>query len=1167
MMKKRPWLRRLTLSLLIVTSTLVFLLSTTPGLQVSLYLAEKVTQSHIHFEKASGRIIGRVQLVNFVYMHQDDVIRLGKLDISWQPLWLLLGSLDIKKLKLNDGYVRFSSPEEDGNTQSSNQSYEDHLISFLSHQVLSTEINNLTVVKNSRTLFVLNKGEIHIDSGFRKWSVKKLELQFPNYHLSAAGSINKRAPYTVDMSIKANADRAMRRPFSSEIKLSGSLSHLHFLSDIQSPFKATLTGDINVEKKDASIDIKGDWKALRWPLVGRRQYYSDNGHLSVSGLLDNYQIQFVTRIQGTKIPEASINLSGQGSLSKIDIQKVLIKTLSGTIRGTARLPFNGNNRQIKITARNLNPGIKWPQFTGLLNFDLRLNTNKHTSGQVNRLIIENISGNLHQHPVSGAINFEQSNRTFSFKKTQLIIGRNRLKVNGGYSNRWDFSWQAEFPSLKSIDAELKGEVHSQAVIQGAQGKADIKLQATAKNINYGSKIIESIRFNVNGNMAKQTMALFVGNQRAYLKAQSVGQYRSGLWQSTLQTLDLIGLDKKNWHLKQSGPIKISEAQTIIPKHCLGSNKQAICLKQVTIKPNNWRVDVEINRLNPQILQYITPRPVIIHGELNANASFRSDYGIASGVASVNFSRGRVEYTVENETHITPFDFANMKAELNKAGFYSFVELQLSLQHSLKGELNLPDQIGFNMPDSSQRVQSHARLNVTDFSWLDALIPHVDQIKGSGKVMLNLDGTLGKPKFNADVDISHAKLTVPDLGITVSKIHLEGRAKDSNILNYKGSATAGSGTLNVSGFVKLDNMTIVTETHAKGSKIQAVKTHEFDIIATPDITIKTSGHDVNIDGDILIDKASVVPQDFGSTIKLPDDVLIIQRIESHDKARIRSDINIDLGRNTRLSFLGLKGRVVGNINILDAPDKEPIATGQLSIKEGKYTAYGQDLTIEQGNLFYTGNRLDTPGINVKASRSITAFGTTQTAFPSMSTDIVSRNQTITPTLAPTIDKITVGVKVTGSLDKPRISLYSEPINLPQSDILSYLILGRPVRSVINGEDQNGQDTQVLFSALSALNLGGHGTEQITSQIEHTLGIDRLEVTTTTIPDPKTGIPLNNTAIVVGKAITSKLYVDYTIGLLQTLNIIRISYKLSQNWVLQSQTGDNNNSIDLLYTYER
>src|SRR5437762_9893060 len=82
----------------------------------------------------------------------------------------------------------------------------------------------------------------------------------------------------------------------------------------------------------------------------------------------------------------------------------------------------------------------------------------------------------------------------------------------------------------------------------------------------------------------------------------------------------------------------------------------------------------------------------------------------------------------------------------------------------------------------------------------------------------------------------------------------------------------------------------------------------------------------------------------------------------------SAVTLVLGDKVNIDTSGLTGRLTGSLTIKSGYDPITRGTGELSVTEGKYTAYGRKLDIQLGRLIFTGGPIDDPGIDVRAVRS-------------------------------------------------------------------------------------------------------------------------------------------------------------------------------------------------------
>jgi translocation and assembly module TamB len=222
---------------------------------------------------------------------------------------------------------------------------------------------------------------------------------------------------------------------------------------------------------------------------------------------------------------------------------------------------------------------------------------------------------------------------------------------------------------------------------------------------------------------------------------------------------------------------------------------------------------------------------------------------------------------------------------------------------------------------------------------------------------------------------------------------------------------------------------------------------------------------------------------------------------------------------RFSGMGLAARFQGSLLLIDEPGRPSSASGQIEIVDGTYKAYGQDLWIEKGRVFYAGGALDNPGVDLKAFRKAK-------------------------------DGTVAGVIVKGSLDAPETTLYSDP-SMSQNDQLAYLLLGHPL----------GQSTQQEGSlvANAAASLGLKGGSLLAKKIAGKLGLEEAKI--------ETEGSYQEANLVVGKYLSPRFYIQYGIGLFTGNSLLRINYILNKRWTVRAETTADGNGADLLYTRER
>jgi translocation and assembly module TamB len=121
------------------------------------------------------------------------------------------------------------------------------------------------------------------------------------------------------------------------------------------------TGSLDLRPDPASIELKGDWERLRWPLSGPLLAESPKGQLRVSGTLARYDYSLSGQTQGPGFPAADLKLAGNGDDQGARIAELLVKTLGGRVQAKGALTWApALGWTLEIRGQDLNPGLFVP---------------------------------------------------------------------------------------------------------------------------------------------------------------------------------------------------------------------------------------------------------------------------------------------------------------------------------------------------------------------------------------------------------------------------------------------------------------------------------------------------------------------------------------------------------------------------------------------------------------------------------------------------------------------------------------------------------------------------------------------------------------------------------------------------------------------------------------
>ena len=439
--------------------------------------------------------------------------------------------------------------------------------------------------------------------------------------------------------------------------------------------------------------------------------------------------------------------------------------------------------------------------------------------------------------------------------------------------------------------------------------------------------------------------------------------------------------------------------------------------------------------------------------------------------------------------------------------------------------------------------------VNDLSFISGFFPQLARVHGAAKINYDFKGTLLQPEITGQLVVANTAFTVPKLGLSLHDLQLSLKQDHTN-LSYDGAVRSGTGDLQFKGAAQFnDDPTFTVDVTGKDFLVS--NTPEYVITVTPKLRIYFENNSLHIDGSILIPKASIKPVDLSSNATLPREVVFVgQRTSDNllERLQLYSKVQLELGDAVKIDAFNVKGRLYGAIEITDEPNRPTTANGSLTVSKGTYSMYGQTLKITQGELHFAASPIDNPELNMRATRTLVAVNLPDTMGFGQKNDLV------------------VGLQTSGTIDSLQIELFSVPSGLSKTDIFSYLILGQPEAQATSNK------AQLLLQAATALNFSGVSElNHVIDNLRETFGLNKLALTSEETSQINSSgdaaMPTSNTALVLGKFLSPRLYVSYSIGFLEQVNIFRARYRLSKHWSAQTENSTLGNGVDLIYSVER
>ena len=439
------------------------------------------------------------------------------------------------------------------------------------------------------------------------------------------------------------------------------------------------------------------------------------------------------------------------------------------------------------------------------------------------------------------------------------------------------------------------------------------------------------------------------------------------------------------------------------------------------------------------------------------------------------------------------------------------------------------------------VDGKITINSADLAFLRTILPDTIQSNGGSKSNFDISGALKKSALTDTLELEQGHVKFPIVKEALMRIHASVNASSSRI-NYRFDGYFQNQPIRIIGQTRLDLPDYPTTFTLRGENILLMNTHQYVIYGTADLKIDTLGRNVDITGTLTIPKAILKPTTFSRSTAITQDVIYVgPEAQKCSPWQTHMNVKIMLGDQIVLDSLGAKGRFIGELTLLKVPSQPLIANGRITIVDGTFTTHGRTLDITpHSSVSFIQSPVNNPLLNVRAIRTL-------------------KSLTIAPEIGNQI--ITVGLDIAGTLHHPEVGLYASDPNLTQADISSYLIFGHPA-------DANTPDNvNLLIDAIDTLNIIGDQTSMrgIIDQITQGLGLTELGIESQTAA-LALSTPNNHTqsAFVVGRYLSPRIYIRYSRGITIPINIVQLRYLISENWSIQTEASSEGSGGDVLYT---
>ena len=671
-------------------------------------------------------------------------------------------------------------------------------------------------------------------------------------------------------------------------------------------------------------------------------------------------------------------------------------------------------------------------------------------------------------------------------------------------------------SLGRLD--LDGEL-----ARGLQGP--LRLQATGSELRVAGQSLRELALRLRGTLRAHTLnLLLVGPPRLRLRATAQGSWQPATgWSGSIDSLDNSG--SVPLRLLAPAALRVGRHGSFSLEHArLRSPAGSLDVRSLRRDAQAWSGSGSASQIDP--VYWARLFGARLHG-------LRSDLRLAAQWelrVSPAMSL-RLDVQRSGGDLVLPAG-AGLPLGLSRLGLRvqasaGVLHAALEAAGARLGSLRAQAQLGLLDSPQGWRVDPNApllgqaRLDMPDLSWITGWLPQGARVAGALRGELQAAGTPATPRLQGSLSGHSLALALPGLGLDLRDGSLDALF-DGDRLQLRSLVVhdpSGHGTLRASGSMGLADGRPSGSVELSLDRLQALDRPGRQVRLSGSGSLSAHGGQVALDAALRVDKADIELAS-ADMPRLAPDVVVQGRAAPAPAGTapmaVSAKVHVDLGLDFHLRGYGVDARLGGALLLRAEPGQALAAEGSVGVRSGSYSAYGQQLALVADSSVNFSGPVDNPGLNLAAQRE---------NLP-----------------------VQVGVRVTGTLRAPKVSLNSDP---PMSDgaILSWLILGQDPSTV--GSDQSA----LLQTAAAALLSGGQGVP-LTSRVAGALGLDRLTLS------GQGG--LQNSVLTVGKKLSSRLSVSVEQGLAATGSLFNVRYTFTHRLSLRLQSGLDN-AVDLFYTF--
>lgn len=765
------------------------------------------------------------------------------------------------------------------------------------------------------------------------------------------------------------------------------------------------------------------------------------------------------------------------------------------------------------------------------------------------------SGHLEGRPVEGEAYLRYDAGRLHALQARLMLAGNFATLAGAYGDDKDtLQWKIDAPALARLYPALAGQLRSHGQNHGLIGRGSLEAELSARALALPGEIripeldlalaldtrargrfsgslharapslqgqkLESLDLQLSGRRDAHELTLQARDATQSLLLQLAGGLDAKpRWQGEIRQLVLTG--PHSLRLLAPASLRADATEQRLAGFRLQGAGGELNLSELQHRAAGIRSSGTLRELS--LAEILTPLkldlPFSTDLRLDGDWNFDYDARHDSLLGNLQLKRRSGDLRLRSPAQQLGLETLELRLDSTQAKAQGRLRLATSRGARIDADASALIERGLSQLDAQTALRWQLDARLPDLTMTRAFLPPGISLDGAVEARLTGEGSLAAPKLDGTASLRSIRFRYPQEGVAITDGELRLRFSENRLQVEQGELKGQQGRILLSGGMALQDYR--SDLELVFEQFEATRRADRQVQLSGKTRLQFDSTGLALTGTLKVDRARLeMPE--ASPPSLSDDVIVVRKdaLASRQAGKsqaLRLDLRIELGDRTYFKGAGLDARLGGALRVFSDP-RGLRGEGAIQVEEGRFSAYATTLVIKRGILRFNGP-IDNPALDILAVRSFS--------------------------------ELTVGVTVGGNVQRPLVSLYSDP-DMQDSEKLAWLVLG-------HGLDGSGQQEFALMQLAASGLLAQGESVNLQASIAETLGIDSISLRAGDGEDLGTAVGS------VGKRLSARATLSYEQSLDGLNQAVKLIYQLTRHIRLETQAGQRS-SLDAIYTID-